>query len=186
MEEFDIGLSGEVIVYWHIGDIGFIGCIGPIRSIGISAGSQHRSQRRYPLFGTFCAPTEHMTPRELRERTRQFTLGVIKFCRTLPSTTEGLELGRQLTRAGMGVSGNYRSAQRARSRTEFAARLGIVLDESDESEGWLAMACDLEIGDLSQAVNLRKEADELCAIFGRACQTARRSRGRSHKASIPR
>ena len=59
-----------------------------------------------------------MRPQELRERTRQFMLRVIRFCRTVPGTPEGQELGRQLIRAGMAVSGNYRSAQRARSRAE--------------------------------------------------------------------
>jgi four helix bundle protein len=117
-----------------------------------------------------------MRPQELRERTRQFMLRVIRFCRTLPGTAEGQELARQLIRSGMGVSGNYRSAQRARSRAEFAARLGVALDEADESDGWLGAACELGLGDLTEGRALKKEAEELCAIFGRSCQTARRPR----------
>ncbi|HEX2445804.1 MAG TPA: four helix bundle protein [Vicinamibacterales bacterium] len=78
-----------------------------------------------------------MRPQELRGRTRQFMLRAIRFCRTVPGTPEGQELGRQLIRAGMGVSGNYRSAQRARSRAEFAARMGIVLEKpTNLPAGW--------------------------------------------------
>lgn len=117
-----------------------------------------------------------MTPQELRERTRQFMLRVIRFCRTLPTTPEGQEIGRQLIRAGMGVADNYRSAQRGRSRTEFASRLAVALDEADEAHSWLSAACELSIGDPIEAETLRKEAAELCAIFGRACQTAKRPR----------
>jgi four helix bundle protein len=101
-------------------------------------------------------------------------LRVIRFCRTLPSTTEGQELGRQLIRAGMGTSDNYRSAQRARSRTEFASRLSQALDEADEAHGWLTAASELALGDQMEAEVLEKEASELCAILGRGCQTAKR------------
>jgi four helix bundle protein len=94
----------------------------------------------------------------------------------LPPTTEGQEIGRQLIRAGMGTADNYRSAQRARSRTEFASRLSLALDEADEAHSWLTAACDLAIGDQVEAEVLKREAAELCAIFGRGCQTAKRAR----------
>jgi four helix bundle protein len=115
-----------------------------------------------------------MTPQELRERTRLFMMRVIRFCRTLPQTVEGQEIGRQLVRAGMGTADNYRSAQRARSRTEFASRLSLALDEADEAHSWLTAAGDLSIGDAVEADLLKREAAELCAIFGRGCQTAKR------------
>jgi four helix bundle protein len=126
-----------------------------------------------------------MTPQELRERTQQFKLRIIRFCRTLPGTPEGQELGRQLIRSGMGVSGNYRSAQRARSRAEFAARLGLALDEADESDGWLRDACELGLGDPVERRALKREAEELCAILGRSCQTARRPRRRPDRPDRP-
>lgn len=52
--------------------------------------------------------------------------------------------------------------------------MGVVLDEADEADGWLGAACELDLGDLTEAGALKKEAEELCAIFGRSCQTARR------------
>jgi four helix bundle protein len=76
----------------------------------------------------------------------------------------------------MGTADNYRSAQRARSRTEFASRLSLALDEADEAHGWLTATCELVIGDQVEAADLKQEASELCAILGRGCQTAKRPR----------
>jgi four helix bundle protein len=78
-----------------------------------------------------------MTPQELRERTRQFALRVVRFCRTLPSRAEAQELAGQLRRAGNAVGANYRAAGRARSRAEFASKIGLVLEEADEADHWL-------------------------------------------------
>jgi four helix bundle protein len=103
-------------------------------------------------------------------------LRVVRFCRTLPATAEGQEIGRQLIRAAMGTADNYRSAQRARSLREFASRLAVALDEADEAHSWLSAACELGIGGQPEAEALKKEAGELCAIFGRSNQTARRPR----------
>src|SRR5262245_3579512 len=73
----------------------------------------------------------------LRARARNFATRVLKFVRTLPSDAAGATIAHQLARAGGGVSSNYHSAGRARSRAEFIARLGIVVDEADESVLWL-------------------------------------------------
>jgi len=52
----------------------------------------------------------------------------------LPRTPSGDAVARQLARSGLGTAGNYRGACRARSHTEFTARLGVVLEEADVSE----------------------------------------------------
>ena len=77
---------------------------------------------------------------DLKERTRQFAIKVLEFVETLPPTPANGAIARQLAKAGLGVVGNYRSSCRARSHTEFTARLGIVLEEADESELWLDVA----------------------------------------------
>ena len=74
-----------------------------------------------------------MTPKELKDRTKRFALNVIFLVRELPPTIDGRRLGGQLFDAGTSVAANYRAACRARSRAEFIAKLGIVLEESDES-----------------------------------------------------
>ena len=74
---------------------------------------------------------------ELKARTKRFLLDIICFVNELPLTAAAREIGRQLLRAGMGVAGNYRAACRSRSHREFTARIGVVLEEADESELWL-------------------------------------------------
>src|SRR5262249_8087757 len=75
---------------------------------------------------------------ELRRRTFRYTVRIIAFCRTLADDWVDREIGRQLLRAGMGVTGNYWSACRGRSDREFIAKLGVSADQADESGLWLA------------------------------------------------
>jgi four helix bundle protein len=101
----------------------------------------------------------------LKRRTKQFALDVIRFARTLPDTDEGRAMGRQLLRCGPGVASNYRSACRSRSRAEFVARIGIALEESDESALWFEVLTESGIDQSTEAFLLLKESDELSAIF---------------------
>jgi four helix bundle protein len=113
------------------------------------------------------------TAEDLKARTKRFAIAVFDFIETLPHTTAAAELARQLSRSGMGVAGNYRSACRARSHTEFTARLGIVLEEADEAELWLDVSDEKRWGDNERRAWLLDESGQLRAIFSRACMTAR-------------
>jgi four helix bundle protein len=46
-------------------------------------------------------------------------------------------MGNQLLRSGTSVAANYRAVCCARSRAEFLAKLGVVIEEADESAFWL-------------------------------------------------
>lgn len=80
-----------------------------------------------------------MTPQELKARTKQFALRVLSLVAALPKTIEGLAVVDQLVRCGTSVAANYRSACRARSKAEFVAKLGVVLEEADETQLWLEL-----------------------------------------------
>jgi four helix bundle protein len=84
----------------------------------------------------------------LRARTKQFGFDVVDLVKQLPRNIAGECVARQLIRAGTGVASNHRAACRGRSRREFIARLGVVLEEADESELWLEVliACELAPG----------------------------------------
>jgi four helix bundle protein len=76
---------------------------------------------------------------DLKDRTKAFGLRVIQLTAPpLPTRTADV-IGRQLLRYGTSVGANYRAAQRARSAAEFAAKLGIVEEEVDESAYWLEL-----------------------------------------------
>ncbi len=73
-----------------------------------------------------------MNSNELKERTKQFALRIIRLVDALPKTTAGRVIGNQIVRSGTSVGANYRSACRGRSKAEFAAKLGTVAEEADE------------------------------------------------------
>jgi four helix bundle protein len=74
-------------------------------------------------------------------------------------------MGKRLLRCGTSVAANYRASCRARSRAEFAARIGIVVEEADESGFWLELLADSEIVRMALLKELLQESKELTAIF---------------------
>ena len=110
---------------------------------------------------------------DLKKRTKQFALDVIRFVRTLPDTDEGKTIGRQLLRSGPGVASNYRSACRSRSRAEFVARNGVALEEADESALWFEILTEAGINRARDAFRLLHESNELSAIFAASSITAK-------------
>jgi four helix bundle protein len=103
--------------------------------------------------------------RDLERRTKQFSLAVIKFVSSLPRTREADVLGRQLLRSATSIGANYREANRGVSRADFANKIGIVQKEAAETQYWIELLLDSEIGKKSSATDLHKESSELVAIF---------------------
>ncbi len=114
---------------------------------------------------------DHTPP--LDERTQAFAVAVIRFVGSLRAVPAEQVLGRQLLRAASAVGANYRAARRARSRREFAARLAVVLEESDESVYWLELVVAVAASRSAQLAPLLQEARELRAIFATALRTAK-------------
>ena len=110
---------------------------------------------------------------ELRGRVKRFAIRALKFVKTLPRDPATLAVARQLARSAPGVSANYHSAGRSRSPAEFRARLGIVLDEADETVGWLEMLKASGSAAGPEIDWLVRESRELRAIFVQAVKTAR-------------
>jgi four helix bundle protein len=92
----------------------------------------------------------------------------------LPATDEAADIGRQLLRSATGVAANYRAACRSRSDVEFAARIGVVLEEADESAFWLEVVTEGDVSTQPRAFELLEEANQLTAIFAASSITARR------------
>ena len=114
-----------------------------------------------------------MTPEEMKERTMQFALRVIKVVRALPRDRACRDIGGQLMRAGTSVAANYRAACRARSRAEFVAKMGIVEEEADESQFWMEVLVQAGIVTQPKLKLLIKESGELVAIAASSKKTAR-------------
>ena len=114
-----------------------------------------------------------MDKQELQDRTKQFALRVMKVVDALPKTISGRAIGNQLIRSGISVGANYRAACRGRSKAEFVAKLGIVVEEIDECCYWLELIIDGKLIPQRKVESLRKEAEELTAIFVSSVRTAK-------------
>jgi four helix bundle protein len=109
----------------------------------------------------------------LKERTMVFAINVLALIDKLPDTLGAKVIGYQLAKCAPSVGANYRASCNGRSRAEFIARLGVVVEESDESAYWLEIVQRKRIVDAPEVSDLLQEAIEFRAIFSRSVGTAR-------------
>lgn len=119
----------------------------------------------------------------LRDRTKEFSLRIIRLYTALPKTTEAQVIGKQMLRSGTSVAANFREASRARSTAEFVAKLGIVEQELDETMLWLELIVETEIMRRELVESLHGEAEELLKIVITSIRKSR-SRGRKSDNSL--
>ncbi len=112
-------------------------------------------------------------PEQLRERTKQFALRIVRLFRSLPKSDEARILGRQVLRSGTSVAANYRAICRARSKAEFVAKIGTVVEEADETVFWLELLVETGTVPKVRMQDLLAEANELLAIFAASQRTAK-------------
>jgi four helix bundle protein len=117
-----------------------------------------------------------MDRNELEARTQAFGVAVFYFCEALRKAPAARGLASQLLDCATSVGANYRSTSRARSRAEFVAKLGVVVEEADEAVYWLEFILAAHVGDRSIGEGLLAEAKELRAIVAASHRTARRNR----------
>jgi len=114
-----------------------------------------------------------MGPEEVRDRTKAFAVRVVRLYRALPSRTDAQVLGKQLLRCGTSVAANYRAACRARSTAEWVSKIGIVVEEADETVFWMEMLIECDIVSEARLKDLLAEAHELTALFTASRHTAK-------------
>jgi four helix bundle protein len=113
-----------------------------------------------------------MDERQLKDRTLQFGLRIMRLVNALPQTSAGRAIGNQLIRSGTSVGANYRAACRGRSKAEFIAKLGIVVEEADECGYWLELIMKGDLLPIEKVQPLYQEAEELTAIFVASVRSA--------------
>jgi len=117
---------------------------------------------------------------DLKKRTKQFALRILKLVAALPNTIAGRAIGGQLVRAGTSVGANYRTAFRGRSKAEVVAKLGISEEEADESGYWMEMI-EGQLLKRRQVEPLLNEANELTRILAQSRISASRALARTFK-----
>jgi four helix bundle protein len=115
-----------------------------------------------------------VTPAELRDRTAVFASEVSRFTRSLLSDLATRDTGMQLARAATATAANYRAACVARSHAEFRAKIGLSLEECDESLYWLEFLRDSGLVAESNLRALLSEAKELARILAASKRTSSR------------
>ncbi len=101
---------------------------------------------------------------ELRRRTKNFAIRIVNLFRSLPRSPDAQTLGKQILRSGTSVAANYRAVCRARSKAEFISKMGIVVEEADETVFWLEVLSETGVVRAERIGDLQKEANELLAI----------------------
>jgi four helix bundle protein len=116
-----------------------------------------------------------MTPDELSLRLEDLACDIACLVENLPSRIGSRNVYDQIVRSSSAASANYDAARRARSRKEFIARLGVAVEESDETVGWFSKIVKSRYASESQIRELQDEARQLRAILAASYATARRN-----------
>jgi four helix bundle protein len=97
----------------------------------------------------------------------------MRMSQALPRSREANVIVQQVLRSATSVAANYRAACRSRSKAEFIAKIGVVVEEADETVFWLEMLGESGIVSPAKLQNLLTEATELTAIFTASRKTAK-------------
>ena len=108
-----------------------------------------------------------MTPEDLKKRTKEFAIKIIKLVQSLENrgALAGKIIASQLLRSGTSVAANYRAACRAKSSKDFISKIGTVIEEANESQLWLELLVAAGIVVVPFVEALLKESGELAAIM---------------------
>jgi four helix bundle protein len=117
-----------------------------------------------------------MKGRDLEKRTKDFALRVVRFVGSLPKSKVTDVLGYQFLKSGTSIGANYREANRAESHDDFIHKISIVEKEASESQYWLELFEEADIGDKDERGWLVRECGELLAIFTAMGRTAKSRR----------
>jgi four helix bundle protein len=114
-----------------------------------------------------------MTPAELKQRTMQFAVRVLKLADALPNKPSGRAIANQIARSGTSVAANYRAALRGKSRADFINKITTVLEEADETGFWIELTELAGLLPATKLAALKREAEELTKIFNATRSTTR-------------
>lgn len=124
-----------------------------------------------------------MTQSEMKRRTKEFALRVMRLVESLAESRTSQVLGKPLLRSGTSVGANYRAACRARSTADFISKLAIVEEEADESIYWPELLVESKQIKQNLVEGLMNEANEILSIVVASIRTSKQKR--DPKSAIP-
>jgi four helix bundle protein len=111
---------------------------------------------------------------DLKARTQEYALRIVRMYGLLPKSVEAQVLGKQVLRSGTSAGAHYREAFRARSTAEFVSKIEGGLQELEETEYWLELLIRSGILDQRETLDLLAETKELNAISTASAKTAKK------------
>jgi four helix bundle protein len=111
---------------------------------------------------------------DLRIRTRNYALRIIKLYQSLPARGVGGVIGGQILRSGTSVGAHYREGIRSRSAAEYAAKLNAGLMELEETSYWIELLEESNTVRPRRLTGLKDETNQLTAILVSLIKKAKR------------
>lgn len=102
---------------------------------------------------------------DIRQRSFNFSIRIIKLVRVLPKDIAGYAISNQLIRSGTSVGANIEEAQNASTRKDFTHGLTIALKEARETEYWLKIITEIELIDKSKMDSILEEVLAIIKIL---------------------
>ena len=102
---------------------------------------------------------------DLKHRTKEFAVRIIRLYASLPRTVEAQVVGKQLLRSGTSVGAHYRESQYAKSDPDFISKIQGGLQELEETAYWLELLAEMNLYSLERLQPIQRETSELIAIF---------------------
>ncbi|MBL7798522.1 MAG: four helix bundle protein [Saprospiraceae bacterium] len=111
---------------------------------------------------------------QFKTRTKRWAVAVVQYVMALPETSVTRVVRYQLIKASTSTAANYRAACRGRSHADFHAKIGICLEEGDESLFWMEFIQEASIDDSPALRTLMTEGLEIVSILAKARKNSSR------------
>jgi four helix bundle protein len=121
-------------------------------------------------------PNKNQEPGDLKSRTKQFALRIVRLYSALPSSVVAQVLGKQVLRSGTSVGAHFREATRSRSDAEFISKVEGALQELEETAYWLELLGEGDVISSGRLGDLMDEANQLTAILVACVRNAKSRR----------
>jgi four helix bundle protein len=115
-----------------------------------------------------------MNEQQFKDRTKQLGIRIIRVAAALPRDRAADVIARQIIRCSTSVGANYRAACRAKSTADMIAKLGIVLEEADETLYWLEMIIEIDLLPAHSLADLMQETNAVVAMTVASLKTLRK------------
>ena len=111
---------------------------------------------------------------QIKYRTKQIGLEVIKLIDDLPDKSSASVVARQIIKSSTSIGANYRAACRAKSTPDFINKLKIVEEETDETIYWLEILEESLLIPKDKISGLMKETNEILSIIVASINTSKK------------